>query len=241
MRLQKYISNYSQYSRRTAEKLINEGKVKVNGKVVLLPYIDISDNDIVKVNGKIIKPIKRFKYLAFYKPVEVLSSLKSEDGKKSLKDFITEGINLKPAGRLDFLSEGLMILSNDGDFINCITHPKYEIEKEYLLFSYNKIDPLMIKEFKNGIYIDSVLHKAKSCNLIGEKVLKIILTQGKNREIRNVAKLFNQPIAKLKRVRIGIVKLENLNPGKFKPLSKKEIEYFLNIKKTVDKDYLVDK
>ena len=234
MRLQKFISNNSNYSRRYAEKLIKAGKVTVNNEIITIPYYEVKEDDIVFVNGRLIKRNKTLKYLVFHKPAEVLSSFKPEEGKVCLKKFIDTKYNLKPAGRLDFLTEGLLILSNDGDFINIITHPRYEIEKEYLLFSYQEIKEEFLAGFKEGIFIEGVFYKAKRIEKIKTDVVKFVLNEGKNREIRVVAKAYEQPIARLVRVRIGIVKMENLKKGRFRELKKDEIEYFYKIKRKVD-------
>lgn len=232
MKLQKYISNYSNFSRREAEYLIKSGKVKVNGSIILIPYYDINPDDKVEVNNFLIKP-KEYVYYAFNKPPEVVSTIKrgKDDflkNKKIIYDFFRENNikekNLKIAGRLDFLSEGLIILSNDGEFINILTHPSYQVEKEYILISYKEIILDFIKGFENGILIKGTFYKAKEIKKIDKYSTKIILTEGKNREIRNVAGFFKQPIRRLIRTRIANIKLENLEYGKIKKIDLEKIK-----------------
>ncbi len=230
MRLQKYISNNSEYSRRFAETLIKEGKVKVNGKLCTIPYLDVNEKDEVTVKGDVISQKKK-KYYAFNKPVQVLSSKKG-DGDKVL-DYFKDEPTLRFAGRLDFMSEGLMIISNDGEFINLITHPRYEIEKEYLLFTMQDIKTEFINNFKKGVHVDGEFYKAKKVEKLNARCVKIILSHGKYREIRNVAAYFELPVARLIRVRIGEIKLKDLDIGEKRELSNKEINYVGKLKKSL--------
>ncbi|MCX8058909.1 MAG: pseudouridine synthase [Spirochaetes bacterium] len=232
MKLQKFISNFSSISRREAEILIKEGKVKVNDKVILTPYFNVGLDEIVKVNDKIIKPILDKFYIAFNKPPQVVSTLKRGNDnflkdKKIVLDFLNYDYknikNLRIAGRLDFLSEGLLILSNDGDFINLIIHPSYKIEKEYVLISFKEISNEFIIGFLNGVYINNILYKAKNVKKINNYSVKIVLIEGKNREIRNVAKYFSQPIKRLIRTAIDDIKLGDLKYGKTRLISIEDV------------------
>jgi len=247
LRLQKYISNFSSISRRKAEQLIKDGRVKVNETVVTIPYYDVKEKDKVVVNGRIIKPTKEQICYVFYKPSGYLSSFYDQNDQKGIKEFFENRGNLKIAGRLDYFSEGILIVTNHTDIINILTHPSYQIEKEYLVFSYQPIKKELISNFKKGITLDGEFYKAESFDLIKDTVAKIVLKEGKNREIRNVFATFKQPIARLLRVRIGPLKIGNLKPGEKKivPLSlieplilstkKKPNRY--EIKKSIEDDY----
>lgn len=231
MRLQKYISNYSSISRRKAEQLIKQGNVKVNEDIVTVPYYDVKEGDKVYVKGKIIKPIKDYICYVFYKPSGFLSSFYDQDEQKGIKEFFENRGNLKIAGRLDYFSEGILIVTNHTELINILTHPSYQIEKEYLVFSYQPIKKELIAAFKKGITIDGEFYKAESFDLIKDTVARIVLKEGKNREIRNVFNTFKQPIARLLRVRIGPLKIGNLKPGEKKQVPIYLIEPLLNQKK----------
>lgn len=231
MRLQKYISNFSSISRRKAEQFIKEGQVKVNGSIVKIPYLDIGENDVVYVKGKKIQPIKEQLCYVFYKPSGYLSSFYNQNDQKGIREFFEDKKNLKIAGRLDYFSEGILIVTNHTQLINILTHPSYQIEKEYLVFSYQPIKKDLINNFKKGLIIDQEFYKAESIELIKDTIAKIVLKEGKNREIRNVFATFKQPIARLLRVRIGTLKIGNLKPGEKKLVPLSLVEPMLNVSK----------
>jgi|YNPMSStandDraft_1061717.scaffolds.fasta_scaffold00009_56 23S rRNA pseudouridine2605 synthase len=240
MRLQKFISNNSNFSRRKAYDLIKAGKVKVNGQITIVPYYDVKENDIVSIDEIILKKENKKYYYSFNKPKGVVSTLRRGkdpflNGKKIVYDFFTEKMkkihNLRLAGRLDFLSEGLMIISNDGEFINILSHPSFKVEKEYILISFKEINKKIIENFEKGIIIDGIFYKAKKIELVDIFSIKIILIEGKNREIRNVASYFNQPIKRLIRTRIANIKLEDLKAGSFKEIDEKEIIFLKELLK----------
>ncbi len=235
MRLQKYISNNSSISRRKAEQFIKEGLVKVNGQVITIPYYDVNEKDIVIVKGKKIEPTKNFLCYIFYKPSGFLSSFYDQKDQKGIKQFFEDRKNLKIAGRLDYYSEGILIVTNYTQLINILTHPSYQIEKEYLVFSYKPIKKELITNFKKGITIDGEFYKAETFELIKDTVAKIVLKEGKNREIRNVFSTFKQPVARLLRVRIGPLKIGNLKPGEKKKIPLNIVEPLIScIKKKTE-------
>ncbi len=227
MRLQKFISNFSPISRRKAEQFIKDGMVKVNGKIVTIPYFEVTSQDSVVVKGVKIKPVNDNICYVFYKPSGYLSSFYNQNDQKGIKEFFEDKKNLKIAGRLDYFSEGILIVTNYTELINILTHPSYQIEKEYLVFSYQPIKKDLITNFKKGLIIDGEFYKAESFDLIKDTVAKIVLKEGKNREIRNVFSTFKQPIAKLLRVRIGPLKIGNLKPGEKKKIPISIIEPLL--------------
>jgi len=242
LRLQKYISNFSSISRRKAEQFIKEGKVKVNDKIITIPYYDVKDEDKVFVNGKIIKQTNKLLCYIFYKPSGYLSSFYDQNGQKGIKEFFENRGNLKIAGRLDFFSEGILVVTNHTELINILTHPSYQIEKEYLVFSYQPIKKELITNFKKGLTIDGIFYKAESFDLIKDTVARIVLKEGKNREIRNVFATFKQPIARLLRVRIGPLKIGNLKPTEKKLVPISLIEpLILTTKNPPEKSIFKDK
>jgi 23S rRNA pseudouridine2605 synthase len=210
MRLQKYLSMCGVASRRKSEDLIKQGKVKVNDKIITEMGFDISEDDSVIFNGKIIKP-SEFVYIVMNKPAKVLCSHADTKNRKKIYDLIREPHSkLFSLGRLDYYSAGIIIITNDGDFAQSIIHPSNNISKEYHVETTLDIPEKLIENFKKGIYIDSHIYKAVKINKISSRILTILLNEGKNREIRNVFDFFNIKIRMLERTAIGNLRLENL-------------------------------
>lgn len=230
IRLNKYIAQSGIYSRRQADKLIFNGFVKVNGKLIQDPSIRVdADVDIVQVNGKKID-VSRKIYIKFYKPVNVLSSYVSQGGKKNLTAFFPfNKLRLSYAGRLDYKSEGLMFFCNNGSLIERLLLPENHIEKEYIIYADKKISDKDLWTLQRGITINGVHYKECSITEIGNLVYKVLLHEGKKRQIRNMFKYCNVNILRLIRVRIGSIHLNNLNPGEFKYLEKVELEGIENV------------
>lgn len=165
-KLVKYVARISAYSRRKSEELIKTGKVKINNVVVLEPSAPISLGDSVSINNEIIQsePVKL--YIALYKPDGYMSDLQDPRGRKVARDLINIDVKLFPVGRLDYHSEGLMIFTNDGDFANVIMHPRYGIEKEYLVKIKGFFDKSEIQKMKKGIVIDREVYKIEEIQFI---------------------------------------------------------------------------
>lgn len=229
-RLQKYISQTGYTSRRDAERLIKEGLVEVNGKVVTEFGLKVSNNDIVKVCGDIIKPQENKVYFILNKPVGYITSTKDDKGRKtvlSLLDSVDERVF--PVGRLDYDTSGLLILTNDGEFKNLLENPKFEVEKEYHV----KVEGLLRKEesYKLEKGVDLGEYKSKPCRIMNVKyndektstTLDIIIKEGKNREIRRLFDYVNHRVKSLRRERIGNLKLD-INQGYFRSLTPHEVK-----------------
>ncbi|MCX7965703.1 MAG: rRNA pseudouridine synthase [Syntrophorhabdaceae bacterium] len=230
MRLSKFISNSGITSRRKAEDLIKSGRVKVNNNIILEPFFDInSKEDVVTIDDVKIKNVNKFIYIALYKPVKYISDLKDDKGRKIARELIDIEEKLFPVGRLDYNSEGLILFTNDGDFANIIMHPKYEIEKEY----YVKVKGLLNKEeilrLKKGFVIDGDSCKIEKVNFLRPAQKNnwyvFVVKQGKNRMIRKMCLAIKHPVLKLIRVRIGNITIGNLEPGQYRFLSEREVQY----------------
>jgi 23S rRNA pseudouridine2605 synthase len=196
-------------SRRKSEELIKLGNIKVNGVTVdKMGYI-LNDGDIVEYDGKIIKPSEK-KYVVFNKPTGYICTKKDDFGRKTIYDLIPGSEDLFSVGRLDLFSSGILLLTNDGDFANEISHPSNEIIKSYVVESAEDPSEGMIKAFVRGIKIDDIIYKAQKIERLKHKFLKIFLHEGKNREIRNVYEKYEITIKRLERYSIGNMNLTDL-------------------------------
>jgi len=228
VRLQKYIADSGLTSRRNAEKLIAEGKVRVNGYPVTEMGMLVGGHDAVEVNGKRIVFEKEKIYLLLNKPEGYVTTLKDEHGRKTVIDLLPEiKQRVYPVGRLDCSSSGLLILTNDGEFANMIAHPSSEIEKEYLV----KLDkPLTEEHFRKiaaGVETGKFFAKPKNVRRISSDAnnpyIAITLIEGRNREVREMMETLSYKVQKLKRVRIGNIDMGFLRKGHHRFLSISEI------------------
>ncbi|MBO8232239.1 23S rRNA pseudouridine(2604) synthase RluF [Prochlorococcus marinus str. MU1402] len=237
-RINKYLSELGYCSRRRADKLIEEGKITINGKI---PEIGtkIEEGDQVEVQGQIIEKSKRQKkiYLAFNKPVGIVCTTDRGVETDNIIDFIKYPKRIFPIGRLDKPSEGLIFLTNDGDIVNKILRARNNHEKEYIVSVNLPINREFIQTMSNGVEILET--KTKNCFVkqLGPKKFKIILTQGLNRQIRRMCESLGYKVQSLKRVRIMNIKLD-VPLGKYREFTKKELiqlnKLLENSSKTID-------
>ena len=222
-RINKYLSETGYCSRRVADRLIEEGKVTINGKI---PEIGtkVEDGDHVEVNGQRIVKLTKQKnvYLAFNKPVGIVCTTDRGLETQNIIDFIKYPKRIFPIGRLDKLSEGLIFLTNDGDIVNKILRARNNHEKEYIVSVNRLINSDFIQSMSNGVTILDT--KTKNCFVkqLGPKKFKIILTQGLNRQIRRMCESLGYRVRSLKRVRIMNIKLD-LPTGKYREFTKEEL------------------
>jgi 23S rRNA pseudouridine2604 synthase len=220
-RLNKAISETGYCSRREADKLIEQGRVKVNGKKVGLG-VRVTAADQISVNGKIITKEVQNVYLAFNKPRGITCTTDLKD-KSNIIDFINYPERIFPIGRLDKPSEGLIFLTNDGDIVNKILRSKNNHEKEYVVKVDKKINSRFIERMKNGVPILGTITKKCEVERLNDHTFKIILTEGLNRQIRRMCELLGYKVTKLKRIRIMNIKLD-VPVGKWRDFTKKELE-----------------
>lgn len=234
-RLNKYIASSGLCSRRKADELIEAGKVLVNGKKVTELGFLVQDKDKVFVDKKLIHPVKH-EYYRFYKPAGYITTLDDEKGRKTIYDLLPENLqHLKPVGRLDKDSTGLLILTNDGDLINELTHPSIKVPKIYLVTINGQIYRHELEQLANGVEIEPGKIAYADISVLemnSEKTtMQITLYQGLNRQIRKMFEFVGYEVKSLKRIQHATLTLQGLKRGEFKPIKPqqiKELKNFLN-------------
>ncbi|WLD91872.1 pseudouridine synthase [Alkalihalobacillus sp. AL-G] len=234
-RLQKVIAQAGITSRRNAEKLIQDGKVKVNGTTVTELGTKASPSDEIEVNGVKIEKEEPV-YFLFYKPTGVISSAKDEKGRKVVTDFFPEiEQRIFPIGRLDYDTSGLLLMTNDGEFANLLMHPKYKVEKHYIVKTKGIPSKHDLKKLSTGVRLEdgkTAPAKIKLKSLDKKKqtaIIEITIHEGKNRQVRRMFEAIGYPIQKLKRERYGLLDLKGLNPGESRRLTPHEIKQLRNL------------
>jgi len=225
-RLQKFIAECGVASRRKAEELIRAGRVEVNGQVVIEMGTKIDPaKDKVVVDRQLLQQKEEKIYLKLNKPRGYFSSCVSQKGERTILDLVKDvPYRLYPVGRLDVSSEGLMLLTNDGELANKLMHPRYEHEKEYLVDTASPVTSYALREMANGMMIEGEKTLPAKVKLLSEKSFSIILREGKKRQIRRMVEAVGNKVLGLKRVRIQNIKLGDLPVGKAIPLTSSEIK-----------------
>ncbi|HAS88674.1 MAG TPA: pseudouridine synthase [Desulfovibrio sp.] len=235
IRLNKYIASAGIASRRGADELVQKGKVKINGELADSPGIQVDpENDQVEVNGKQIQHDEKSKnlYILLHKTIETVTTAKDPQGRKTVLNLLPPEIvkrRVFPVGRLDFYSEGMLLLTTDGELCNRMTHPKWHLPKIYHVTIRGKLSEQEMSVMKNGMYLedkDELLAPVKIkavAEVGGTTKYEMELHQGINRQIRRMFGEFDKTILRLKRVRQGRIELGNLKPGKWRELSAKEL------------------
>ncbi len=234
-RLNKYIASSGLCSRRKADELIEAGRVLVNGKKITELGFLVQDKDKVFVDKKLIHPVKH-EYYRFYKPAGYITTADDEKGRKTIYDILPENLqHLKPVGRLDKDSTGLLILTNDGDLINELTHPSIKVPKIYLVTINGQIHRHELEQLANGVEIEKgkiAYADISVLDMNSEKTtMQITLYQGLNRQIRKMFEFVGYEVKSLKRIQHATLTLQGLKRGEFKPIKPqqiKELKNFLN-------------
>ena len=228
LRLQVYLAHAGAASRRTAEKIIAEGRVSINGRTILQMGEKVFPGDVVLLDNKAVKPETVFHYLALNKPEGYICASSDTHGRPLARDLLPPvSERLYNVGRLDLRSCGLIIFTNDGDFSAKVSHPGSEIEKEYIVESTVPIPDRVVEEFTRGVLVEGVLYRAVEVEKMGGRTLRVVIVEGKNREIRRVFSFFHLHAKKLTRIRIGPVKLGNLKEAESRKLTDTEIKELL--------------
>lgn len=238
MRLQKYLAQCGVASRRAAEKMISDGLVSVNGKTVTQMGIQIDElSDQVCVEGHIVTPESEKHYLAYYKPAGEVTTVYDPEGRDTVMDHFRDyPVRLFPVGRLDYDSEGLLLLTNDGDLMNRLLHPSFEIPKGYLTKVSNTVTDQEIYQLRRGVIIDGKMTSPASVRLIRNDAFSsdmlITIHEGRNRQVRKMIEAIGHQVVRLKRVSFGPVRLENLPCGMWRKLTEKEINNLRELDKS---------
>lgn len=228
IRLQKYLSQCAVASRRKSEELIASGKVKVNGKVAGLGDKVNPKRDTVTVSGKKIVSSKKHYYIMLHKPRGFITTMEDELGRKCVAELVKDvGARVYPVGRLDRDSEGLLIMTNDGEFANYLTHPSKHVPKTYRVTVRPDVTEDQLVAFNDGIEIDGRKTAPADAHIIEKSdnrvVLEVILHEGRNRQIRRMCEALGLEVARLKRTHIGSLKLGMLPQGKWRNLTEDEV------------------
>lgn len=222
-RLNKYLAECGVCSRREADKLIESGAVLVNGQVAGMGC-KVTEADEVRVGKKVLGKARKA-VLAFYKPVGVTCTEKDKYAEKIINDYVKYPVRVTYAGRLDKDSEGLLLLTNDGDLIDAVMRGVHQHEKEYIVKVNKELTDDFIKKMAAGVYLPELKTTTRPCEVerVGKFTLRIVLTQGLNRQIRRMCKELGYQVVSLKRVRVMNIKLNKLVPGKYREIEGEEL------------------
>ena len=235
IRLQKYLAECGIASRRKCELLIEEGKIKVNSKVAVIGTKINPEKDIVEYDGKIIKESKKkHTYILLNKPIGVVTTADDQFGRETVLDLVKVSERIVPVGRLDMYTSGALILTDDGDFIYKVTHPKHEIDKTYTVTVIGIVENDEVEKLRNGVVIDEVyttkpakVKILKTDKETNKSRLEITIHEGKNRQVRKMCEAVGRKVIALHRSRIGNIGVKDLKIGTWRYLTDKEIKDIL--------------
>lgn len=224
MRLNKFIADSGICSRRKADEMIKEGRVTVNKKEAVVGT-EVSPGDIVRVDGEKIRVDTNYEYYMLNKPKRVLCSNEDKFDRRLAVDFIKSKKRLFTYGRLDYMTEGLIIVSNDGEIYNNVMHPRKKLYKSYIARLNREIEEKDIEALKHGVVIEGKRTAPAKVKKIDKKEIRIAIHEGRNRQIRKMVEILGYNIDSLKRVKVGELSLGRLQPGEYRPLTQEEVEY----------------
>jgi len=230
-RLQKILAQSGYGSRRACEDFISAGRVRVNGQIASLSQKADPAIDKITVDGKPVAAAESLTYIALYKPRNVLSAVEKEkgDGRQTVRDLVDISGHLYPVGRLDFESEGLVLMTNDGDLTNRLTHPRYGHEKEYRVLLARRPDREQLETWKRGVVLEDG-YKTAPVDIRFETAqgkgawVRIVMGEGRKRQIRETCKQLGLPIVRILRIRIGELRVGNLKPRQWRYLTTQEVD-----------------
>ena len=230
MRINKFIAQAGIASRRKADELIAAGKVTVNGACLAEPGYDVTEEDVVAVNGQEIQRPEAKVYYMLHKPIGTLTSVSDERGRRTVMDLIPDvEERVFPVGRLDYNTSGLLFLTNDGELAYGLTHPKHHVAKVYRVRVAGNIPKAKIAQLRKGIDLGDFVTQPARVDVITwnrhSMILEITIHEGKNRQVRRMFEAVGYPVQELSRIAVGNIKLGHLKEGHYRKLSKGEIEY----------------
>ena len=222
-RLQKILSSRGLASRRAAEKMIEEGRVTVNGAVAVLGQSADPDVDRIEVDGRPLPTVDRPVYLLLHKPRGYVTTLSDEKGRKTAAELVADcGVRVYPVGRLDMDSEGLLLFTNDGEFANLLMHPKHQVDKTYLTWVQDYSEEAL-QRLKKPIELDGYRIRAPKVRVVKPGLLEITIHEGRNRQVRRMCEAAGMQVTRLKRVREGSLSLGDLPLGAWRYLTPEEV------------------
>ncbi len=233
MRINKYLAESGVASRRASDAMIEERRVLINGKTATLGS-EVEDGDTVTVDGSIVRPVKKYSYYMLNKPKGYVTTVKDDKGRKTVMDLLPKkGDRLYPVGRLDYDTEGLLIITNDGELAQRLTHPVNEVPKTYVAKIEGVLTENMLARLRGGVEVDGVRTKKSAVRIVDETKtetkVSVTITEGRNRQVRKMFEAVGKEVIFLKRVKIGDLALRGLNRGEYRPLTKDEIYYLKNV------------
>lgn len=230
-RLQKYLANSGVASRRKCEDLILQGKIEVNGKVVTELGTKVNpERDIVKFDGKEVKQVEKMVYILLNKPIGYVTTADDQFGRETVLDLVKVKERIVPVGRLDMYTSGALILTNDGDFVYKVTHPKHEIEKTYTVTVKGIVQNSEVEQLRKGVKIDDYITKPAKVKILKTDIekdisrLEITIHEGKNRQVRKMCEAVNRKVLALHRSKIGGIGVKDIELGKWRYLRENEIQ-----------------
>jgi pseudouridine synthase len=234
MRLQKYLAHAGVASRRAAEELIARGKVRVNGKIVRELGTSVSDTDRVDVSGTPVVLKNEPAYVVLHKPVNVMTTMRDPEGRRTVADLIPKGLpRVVPVGRLDYDTSGVLLLTNDGELANVLTHPRFGVDKMYRVVVKGRLLPDEIKRLQSGVWLEEFKAEGAAVRVVAIRretsVLDITIHEGKNRQVRRMFEAVGHPVVALARLRFGPLRLGDLPPGQTRPLTARELTQLRNL------------
>ena len=233
MRINKYLAESGVASRRASDAMLEERRVLINGKTATLGS-EVEDGDTVTVDGSIVRPVKKYSYYMLNKPKGYVTTVKDDTGRKTVMDLLPKkGDRLYPVGRLDYDTEGLLIITNDGELAQRLTHPVNEVPKTYVAKIEGVLTENMLARLRGGVEVDGVRTKKSAVRVVDETKtetkVSVTITEGRNRQVRKMFEAVGKEVIFLKRVKIGDLALRGLNRGEYRPLTKEEIYYLKNV------------
>jgi 23S rRNA pseudouridine2605 synthase len=222
-KLQKVLARAGVASRRAVEELIAEGRVRVNGEVARLGARVDADRDVIEVDGALVSTAAGLVHYLLNKPAGVISTAEDTHGRRTVVDLVPPEPRVFPVGRLDADTEGLLLLTNDGDLTHRLTHPSFGVEKEYLASVEGDPAPKAVRALREGVDLDDGRTAPAKVARVAPGVLRITIHEGRNRQVRRMCEAVGHPVVRLVRTRIGPIADRRLKPGEWRPLTAKEV------------------
>ena len=232
VRLQKYLADAGIASRRKAEEIISSGRVSVNGEIITQLGTKVEDGDEVCVDGRQVFPTEKNVYIMLHKPDGYVTTAKEQFGRPAVLDLIDCGCRVYPVGRLDYDTSGLLLLTNDGDLTYRLTHPKHNVAKTYIALVEGTPTEEEMRRFRAGLEIEDYVTAPAKIKILKKDsltTLKIVIHEGKNRQVRKMCDAIGHKVRRLKRVATGRLSLGSLEKGKYRHLTEEEIEYLKSL------------